>query len=169
MRIASRLERAAQPPVRLGCAWEIAYKSAFNVTQSRITTEVSKRLGIRSNNSNNITPLQVHRPARATTLSNLSKPTRGIVASQAFKQQAQPQAVYVQQPPPQKDSGFCAACLTGVCLCCCAEGAWCFGYVLRLLWAYEIAQTPRQSFASAFAEASTLPPSPPPVSLLYDN
>ncbi|KAH9000263.1 hypothetical protein EDB92DRAFT_1830136 [Lactarius akahatsu] len=83
---------------------------------------------------------------------------QGYSGQPGFQQQAQPQAVYVQQPPPQKDSGFCAACLTGVCLCCCAEGAWRFGYVLRLLWAYEIAQTPRQSFASAFSERARSPP-----------
>ncbi|KAH9044251.1 hypothetical protein EDB84DRAFT_1674531 [Lactarius hengduanensis] len=48
---------------------------------------------------------------------------QGYSGQPGFQQQAQPQAVYVQQPPPKKDSGFCAACLTGVCLCCCAEGA----------------------------------------------
>ncbi|KAH9036338.1 hypothetical protein EDB85DRAFT_1940804 [Lactarius pseudohatsudake] len=83
---------------------------------------------------------------------------QGYGGQPGFQQQAQPQAVYVQQPPPKKDSGFCAACLTGVCLCCCAEGAWRFGYVLGLLWAYEIAQTPRQSFASAFSERARCPP-----------
>jgi hypothetical protein len=41
-----------------------------------------------------------------------------------------------QQPPRQKDSNFCTACMAGVCLCCCAEGAWLCCYVL--LCAYEI-------------------------------
>jgi hypothetical protein len=57
-----------------------------------------------------------------------------------------------QQPPPQKKDDFCAACLTGVCLCCCAEGAWPCCYVLGLLGAYEPHRTSRQSFAHAFSK-----------------
>jgi hypothetical protein len=37
--------------------------------------------------------------------------------------------VISQQPPPRKNDDFCTACLTGVCLCCCAEGAWPCCYV----------------------------------------
>ena len=29
-----------------------------------------------------------------------------------------------QQPPQNKGSGGCMACLAGMCLCCCAEGEW---------------------------------------------
>jgi hypothetical protein len=29
-----------------------------------------------------------------------------------------------QAPQQRKDGDFCTACLTGVCLCCCAEGGW---------------------------------------------
>ncbi|KAN0137149.1 hypothetical protein V8E53_005146 [Lactarius tabidus] len=82
---------------------------------------------------------------------------QGYGGQPGFQQQAQPQAVYVQQPPPQKDSNFCAACLTGVCLCCCAEGAWHCGYVLMFLQAYEIAL---QSSVHAFSKRTRWPVSP---------
>ncbi|KAH9066628.1 hypothetical protein EDB87DRAFT_444252 [Lactarius vividus] len=173
-RIASRAGESctASGPTR-GAQWEIAYKSAFSVTQSRSTNA-----WVSAATAATILPpyrFELNAPISTHVLKRRSylgpPPGQGYYPQQpqqayqgysgqpGFQQQAQPQAVYVQQPPPQKDSGFCAACLTGVCLCCCAEGAWCFGYVLRLLWAYEIAQTPRQSFASAYSErARCLPP-----------
>ncbi|KAN0121198.1 hypothetical protein V8E52_003786 [Russula decolorans] len=46
---------------------------------------------------------------------------QGYGGQPGYQPQPQPQAVYVQQPPAQKDSNFCTACLAGVCLCCCAE------------------------------------------------
>ncbi|KAH9989815.1 hypothetical protein BJV77DRAFT_1015332, partial [Russula vinacea] len=54
---------------------------------------------------------------------------QGYSGQPGYQPQPQPQTVYVQQPPPQKNDDFCMACLTGVCLCCCAEGAWLCRYV----------------------------------------
>jgi hypothetical protein len=31
---------------------------------------------------------------------------------------------FSQQPPQQKNDDFCAACLTGICLCCALESRW---------------------------------------------
>jgi hypothetical protein len=57
--------------------------------------------------------------------------------------------LFSQQAPPQKNNDFCAACLAGVCLCCCAEGAWSRRYVLTFPGAYRVYRTFRQSFARA--------------------
>ena len=62
-----------------------------------------------------------------------------------------------QQAPQQQKSGdFCTACLTGVCLCCCAEGGWPCGLRPRhmLTTTLRHRHTRRQNFAPAFSDLS---------------
>jgi len=111
--------------------------------------------------------VQVHRKVRVgTTLSSLSRPIKATAVNLATNHSLRPKRSTCtldlpsmcwstnccslscsQQPPQQKNDDFCMACLTGVCLCCCAEGEW----PLRFMRIWDC-HTRGQNFARAYSD-----------------